>query len=177
MCEAGTGVEKSIGSLDMPGEDDEAMGFPACCPNDVVVPMNCGGRSSQASLKLSPSPNEGMLYWSAVRSWKKELRNLESVSVRRGAPDGGSGGGSIGGSGFGSTESAEGLIMSVSCSHAARNRLWLHAHHGLWIRQEEKQRSNSQPKRRYGSSVGDLSEAILGAVCTASMGASSRIRS
>ena len=114
MCEPGIDPEKSMGSLDMPGEDDDAIGFPACCPKDVAVPINCGGRSSQASLKLSPSPKEGMLYWSAVRSWKKELRNLESVSVRRGAPAGGSGGGSIGGSWFGSKESAEKHDWSAS---------------------------------------------------------------
>lgn len=78
-------------------EDDEAIGVPACCPKEVADPINCGGRSSHASLKLRPSPNEGMLYWSEVISSKKELRNLESVSERRGAPVGGSGG-SIGGS-------------------------------------------------------------------------------
>lgn len=59
------GVEpwKAIGSFDMEGPEDEAIDDPACCPpNEVAVPMNCGGRSSHASLKLSPSPNDGILY-------------------------------------------------------------------------------------------------------------------
>lgn len=62
MCEPGSDPEKFIRSFDMPGDDDDARGFPACCPKDVAVPMNCGGKSSQASLKLSPSPNDGILY-------------------------------------------------------------------------------------------------------------------
>lgn len=66
--------------------------------------MNCGGRSSQASLKLRPSPKDGMLYWFAVMSSKKELRNLLSDSDRSGAPGAGSGA-SNRGSWAGSTES------------------------------------------------------------------------
>ena len=66
--------------------------------------MKVGGRSSQPSLKCRPSPNDGMLYWLAEMSSKKELRNLVSVSVRSGAPGAGSGT-SWSGSAFGSTES------------------------------------------------------------------------
>jgi hypothetical protein len=74
--------------LSMPGD---ASGV-CCWPKEVAVPMNWGGRSNHASLKLRPSPKEGMLYWSAVMSSKNELRSLLSESVKSGAPGGGSGG-------------------------------------------------------------------------------------
>lgn len=76
-----------------------------CGPNDVAVPMNCGGRSSQTSLKFNPSPKDGILYWFAVMSSKKLLKNLVSVSVKSGAPGAGSGASKMG-SWFSSTASS-----------------------------------------------------------------------
>lgn len=82
---------KSVCGIMWPGE---AKGGAGDWPKDVAVPMKAGGSSNQASLKLRPSPYEGMLYWSAPRSSKKELNNFESSAVRIGAPGAGSGGGS-----------------------------------------------------------------------------------
>ena len=70
----------------------DSIGTAGCCPNEVAVPMNCGGKFSQSSLKLSPSPNEVVAKWSELIFSKKLLSSLLSVSESNGAPGAGSGG-------------------------------------------------------------------------------------
>ncbi len=53
--------------------------------------MNCGGRLSQSSLKLRPSPNDVEGKLSSMLS-KNPSRNLLSLSDRSGWPGGGAGG-------------------------------------------------------------------------------------
>jgi hypothetical protein len=101
---------------------DDVESIDVCWPKDVAVPMNCGGRSSHALLKLSPSPKEGILYWSAVMSSKNEVRNRLSWSDNRGAPGGGSGG-SWSGPSFGLTLSVKPGSSGLSLKEVS-NRLY-----------------------------------------------------
>jgi len=65
-----------------------------CCPNEVVEPINWGGRSSQESVKFNPSPKLGGGLRSDESVSKKFWMLSESAAVKIGSPGAGSGGGS-----------------------------------------------------------------------------------